>query len=163
MEPLEANGTGAIVDSLNALKTCWSPYELPDTACAAEFNNRVDATNISIRDFLLLHYRGKGLDTEFWHDQRTNKSHIPNSLAEKLENWKKFYKTGKMNFKPYQSQYSIESWATVIQALELADYKTIDIDPEIVNYISNYFTNEKKLHIIAEQSAIGIEEWATKF
>lgn len=155
MEPLEANGTGAIVDALLALELNWSPE--CTSSNQLEFNNTIYASYTNIKDFLSLHYRGRGLNTKFWREQK-DPLRVPDTLKERLDGWTEFYKTGKINLSKYQQQYSIESWATVIQGLNLIDPALINVG-EIGPYIHNYYTKEKIMQNRIQERCIGIQEW----
>ena len=115
------------------------------------------ASYTNIKDFLSLHYRGRGLDTKFWREQK-DPLRVPDTLKERLDGWTEFYKTGKINLSKYQQQYSIESWATVIQGLNLIDPALINVG-EIGPYIHNYYTKEKIMQNRIQERCIGIQEW----
>ena len=160
MEPLEANGTGIIIDALYSLDRCWLPHgnEFNSDQFNAETWNSYD----NIKDFLALHYRGKGRETEFWKSMNQDTSSIPSSLTERIENWKEFYQTGNMkNLHYYNSQYSLESWATVIQGLDLIDPSLIQLG-RISEYILEYYHKEKRLQELKYNDCIGIKEWAIR-
>lgn len=161
MEPLEANGTAVIANALTVLGEIWNPF-IKRQEFIEEFNKKMWNFNEAIKDFLLLHYRGHGLETEFWKDQRTNKIRVPDSLKDKLDKWEEFYRTGKINPNEYTGHYNFESWATVIQALNLVDYKLIKTG-DVNNLVYDYYLKEKMMHKTAQESAIGIEEWIKRF
>jgi len=114
MEPLEANGVAVIIDTLQVLYANWSPHRDSDLE---EMNSRVWKTVIDIRDFLCLHYRGHRRDTEFWRSHAYDKFRIPDSLSEKLENWKLYY-AGQLTQQRVDG-YSSAAWVTVIQGLNI--------------------------------------------
>ena len=156
MEPLEANGTGIIVDALLSLQKTWNPYE-QNTVNEKLFNELVYNSYNGIKDFLSLHYRGKGNESEFWKEQ-TNPSRIPDSLKERLEEWEIFYRTGYINFEKYQNGFSLESWLTVIQGLDLIDSSLINLE-QMNPFILDYYDREKLLSISEQEACLGIEEW----
>jgi tryptophan halogenase len=156
MEPLEANGTGVIVDALLALKETWNPFDKVKTR-EDEFNKKVYHAYNVIKDFLSLHYRGKGNGSDFWKEQ-SNPIHTPDSLKERLEEWEVFYRTGKIDLNHYMNQFSIESWLTVIQGLDIIDSSLINLE-EIKPFILDYYEREKELSKVEQDACLGIEEW----
>jgi len=161
LEPLEANGVGIITDSLEILRRVWNPW-VDASEFPKEFNQSVAESYEAIKNFLSLHYRGKGLETKFWKEHQTNPSRIPESLTARLEEIKQFYLTGKINLNNYSRQYSLESWITVVDALGL-------ISPALVakhesnEYILRYYARQKERNMKICKDYIGIEEWAQKF
>lgn len=157
LEPLEANGTGVIVDSLFALQRTFNPDFVTENQ--PEFFNRIVHNSYNtIKDFLSLHYRGKGLETDFWKEQRTNPKRIPDSLQERLENFKYFYRTNNIDYVRYMSQYGIESWLTVIQGLQLIDSSLIDIG-DTAQLVNKHYLKERQLQERTTERCIGINEW----
>lgn len=159
MEPLEANGTGIIVDQLLSLVNNWNPLEY-NSVNEKHFNDSVLESYMGIRDFLSLHYRGNGNGSKFWKEQ-SNTNKIPDTLKERLAEFERFYATGKMDFAKYLNGFSIESWLTVIQGLGLIDNKTISVGDRH-QLIDNYYkeTVEPFGHIYGR--CIKIEKWIEK-
>jgi hypothetical protein len=160
MEPLEANGTGIIVDQLLALEKNWNPFVQLNEAAEKTYNKDVHKSYDGIKDFLSLHYRGKGLETEFWKEQ-SNPERTPDSLKQRIEEFTEWYKTGKIDFLKYHDGFSIESWLTVIQALDIIDYKLINLG-EIGPFIDNYYKQQKDQYVNIQNRCIGIEQWISK-
>jgi tryptophan halogenase len=161
LEPLEANGVGVITDSLEFLKQLWDPWATVDEF-PKEFNQLVAQSYEAIKNFLSLHYRGKGLETRFWKEHQTNPIRIPDSLSAKIDEIKEFYCTGAINPFNYAGQYSLESWITVVNALDIV---TPDLIPkhESNEYILEYYARQKTLNMQICKEYIGIEEWSQKF
>jgi len=154
IEPLEANGTGIIVDQLYALVENWNP--LLRRELKNDFNDTVLNAYTNIRDFLLLHYLGKGIKNDFW--LTLSNMQLPLSLEEKISEFKNFYITGKINEDYFRSQYSLESWLTVIQGLNL--FKAIEINkPNYDNYFINFYLKEKNLQNRFYKNCIKANEW----
>lgn len=158
LEPLEANGTGVIVDSLIALQMSFNPYDR-NFNNRSQFNNAVHRSYQTIKDFLSLHYRGKGLDTEFWKEQQSNPNRIPDSLRARLHDFEYFYRTNNIEYIQYMSQYGIESWLTVIQALDIIDPGIIDIKDGVDSLVLKHFKKEKQIQRNIQNKSIRIEEW----
>ena len=157
LEPLEANGTGVIVDSLFALQMNFNPdYVIEENV--DRFNNLVHRSYNTIKDFLSLHYRGKGLNTDFWKEQNTNPNRIPDSLKQRLDDFEYFYRTNNIDYIQYMSQYGIESWLTVIQGLDIIDPTLISIG-STSNLVKKYYIKEKQLQEKITEKCIGINEW----
>lgn len=157
MEPLEANGVGMIVDALSALYSAWNPDLNPQDPELEKFNLMMDGAVENIRDFLLLHYRGKGLDTPFWRNMQ-DPHRVPDSIRDRLASWEEFYRTGKYDPIKYDNQFSPESWLTVIQGLNLIDPSIIDIK-DVGPYAVKYCQEEKQRQHATQSKCIRIEEW----
>ena len=156
MEPLEANGTGIIVDQLLALEHNWNPNFVYED-CRAAFNKEVLDKYLSIRDFLSLHYRAKGYETDFWKEQ-ADPNRVPDSLKQRLEEFEEYYKTGRFDFEKYQEGFSLESWLTVIQGLDLIDTKLISVGDK-GPFIDNYYKETIKPYNKIYNRCIGIDKW----
>lgn len=161
MEPLEANGVGMIVDAIAALKQTWTPDMTPDDPVLFKFNLIMEEVVENIKDFLLLHYRGKGLETEFWKGMQ-EPERIPDSIRERLDFWGRFYRTGEFDPTRYNAQFSPESWLTVIQGLKLFDPNIIELK-DIAEHARTYYLKEKKYQKVRQDTCIGIEEWIKRF
>ena len=157
LEPLEANGTGVIVDSLFALQMYFNPDVIIEDN-VTRFNNTVHSSYNTIKDFLSLHYRGKGLETEFWKEQRTNPNRIPDTLKQRLSEFEYFYRTNNIDYIQYMSQYGIESWLTVIQGLDIIDSNLINIG-EATPLVVKYYNKEQKQQQRIKDKCIGIDRW----
>jgi tryptophan halogenase len=159
MEPLEANGTGIIVDQLLALLDNWSPVEY-NALNEKHFNENVLEKYLGIRDFLSLHYRGKGNESNFWKEQ-ADPNRVPETLKEKLSEFERFYATGKMDFAKYLNGFSIESWLTVIQGIGIIDSKAISVGDKH-HFIDNYYKETVKPFDHIYRRCIKIEKWIDK-
>jgi len=161
LEPLEANGVGIIIDSLDHLRVLWNP-ELPTKDFPKSYNKIISESYDTIADFLTLHYRGKGLETEFWKNHQTDASRKPQTLLTRIEELDHFLKTGKIDLEKFDRQYSLESWLTVSIALGVIDITKIPND-ETSDFVLQYYYEQQKLHDDICKNFIGIEEWFRKF
>lgn len=124
LEPLEANGVALIVEGLFGIQDYWSPYEKDvDQKTRDRFNDRLWMIANDIRDFLCLHYRGHRRDTDFWIDHAENAERTPDSLREKLEQFKGYYYDQKPL--PIFTGYSPTAWLMVLQGLNMFDHKKL--------------------------------------
>lgn len=159
MEPLEANGTGIIVDQLLTLLQTWNPTQY-NKLNEDQFNSSVYHQYLGIRDFLSLHYRGKGNGSQFWKEQ-SNPNNVPDTLQERLLEFERFFATGHMDYTKYLNGFSFESWITVIQGMSLCNSKAISVGDKH-QLIDNYYkeTVEPFDHIY--RRCIKIEKWIEK-
>lgn len=161
LEPLEANGVMIIIDALDEIKNYWNPYEY-NQRNEDHFNQAMRKNYAGIIDFLALHYRGKGLDTDFWHYHRTSSNAVPESLSERLKNIENYFKGEALSLIPYLRQYSLESYITVIRGLDIIDNKLIKVDKTsdiVLKFLEKERTKQKKL----VENTIDIHEWKNKF
>ncbi|MGR6330372.1 tryptophan halogenase family protein [Sphingomonas sp. XXL09] len=87
LEPLESTSIYLVQQAITALVELF-PEPVIGAADRDEFNRVIDLEYDRIRDFLILHYHATTrTDTPFWHYVRTMP--IPDSLAEKLELWRR--------------------------------------------------------------------------
>jgi len=161
LEPLEANGVGIIIDALEHLKVMWNP-NLPVSEFPTAYNRLITESYEAIIDFLTLHYRGKGLETEFWKSHRYDETRKPNSLVQRINEINYFAQTGIIDLEKYSRQYSLESWLTVGVALEVVDITKIPND-ETAEFVLQYYNKQKKIHNDICKNYIGIDEWFKKF
>jgi tryptophan halogenase len=161
LEPLEANGVGIIIDSLEHLKAMWDPFKSVDEFPEG-YNRLILESYDSITDFLTLHYRGSGLGTEFWKSQQNDSYRKPLSLLNRIKEIEYFLETGKIDLEKFDRQYSLESWLTVGIALGVIDTTKVPRD-ETSDFVLQYYIEEKKLHENIFKEYIGIEEWYRKF
>lgn len=148
LEPLEANGIAVIIESLYSLQDFWNPDKTQIIESRKErFNDRVWQTTEDIKDFLSLHYRGNRKDTEFWLSHTEDRSRIPDTLKEKLEEWNKFYQG--IEPEPFFHGYSPAAWLMVLQGLKIFDHtplkekysKVLETGKEILNISENEYKN----------------------
>ncbi|GGB29947.1 tryptophan halogenase [Sphingomonas metalli] len=87
LEPLESTSIYLVQQAITALIELFPDRE-PAAADRDEFNRVIDLEYDRIRDFLILHYHATTRsDSPFWDYVRTMA--IPDSLAEKLELWRR--------------------------------------------------------------------------
>jgi tryptophan halogenase len=121
LEPLEANGVYVIIESLYALQDHWKPFEKEQRPESVKrWNDRVWQITEDVRDFLALHYRGHRRDTDFWLSHAHDKCRVPDTLSEKLEQWKQWYYN--RGPEPYFNGYSHTAWLMVLQGLKIFDH-----------------------------------------
>jgi tryptophan halogenase len=161
LEPLEANGVGLIIDALDHLKVLWNP-NLPVLKFPTSYNRLITESYEAIIDFLTLHYRGKGLETNFWKSHRYDETRKPNSLIKRINEINHFAQTGIIDLEKYSRQYSLESWLTVGIALGVVDITKIPND-ETAEFVLQYYNKQKKIHNDICKNYIGIDEWVKKF
>lgn len=83
MEPLESTSIHLVQSALSRLLKML-PGKTLDPAVADEFNRQSELEFVSIRDFLVLHYKAtERSDSQFWRDRQT--MDIPDTLAAKIE------------------------------------------------------------------------------
>lgn len=161
LEPLEANGVGIIIDTLDHLRLVWTPTR-PSSEFPPVFNHVLTESYEAIIDFLTLHYRGRGLDTEFWKNHQSDKTRIPASLSTRIDEVNNFMQTGIIDLEKYSRQYSLESWLTVGTAVGVIDISKASID-ETSDFVLYYYDEEKKLQDSICKNYIGISEWFKRF
>ena len=83
VEPLEASSIGTSIQQAFLLMHRLSNY---DQKSINSYNKSFNDIMSNIRDFIILHYRTKKTNTQFWKDVMNLE--IPDSLLEKLELWK---------------------------------------------------------------------------
>ena len=87
LEPLESTSIYLVQQAITALIEIF-PERHPSDADRDEFNRIIDLEYDRIRDFLILHYHATTRDdSPFWNYVRTMP--IPDSLAEKMELWRR--------------------------------------------------------------------------
>ena len=87
LEPLESTSIYLVQQAITALIEIF-PERHPSDADRDEFNRIIDLEYERIRDFLILHYHATTRDdSPFWNYVRTMP--IPDSLAEKMELWRR--------------------------------------------------------------------------
>lgn len=113
LEPLESNGLGQAITQLILLEKFWNPEEttLIDQKL---YNCAVDNKMKEIINFLSLHYKGQRRDTDFWKSHSFDSFRTNDYLKEKIAQWHEGVLVDD-NLTVYQ----FESYATVIQGLEL--------------------------------------------
>lgn len=84
VEPLEATSIGTSIQQTFLLADYLIGY---NSEVIDYYNKTLEGILENIRDFIVLHYITNREDSEFWKDIKHLK--IPNSLAEKLQIWKK--------------------------------------------------------------------------
>jgi tryptophan halogenase len=161
LEPLEANGVGIIIDALEHLRALWNPA-LSVEDFPKSYNKIISESYEAIVDFLTLHYRGKGLETEFWKNHQIDNNRKPQTLLTRIDEINYFLRTGRIDLEKFDRQYSLESWLTVGIALGIFDITEIPND-NTSDFVLQYYYEEKKLHNNICKNYIGIEEWFTKF
>lgn len=125
LEPLEANGVAVIIESLYCLQDHWKPFDRRiDKERVDRFNERVWNITEDIKDFLALHYRGRRSDTDFWKSHMHDASRVPDTLAEKLLEWREYYEGQKGE--PWLYGYSPTAWLMVLQGLKVFDHSTLN-------------------------------------
>ena len=88
LEPLESTSIYLAQMAITYLIELFPEGGRIDPRDRAEFNRLVDMEYDRVRDFLILHYHATTRDdSEFWNHVRTMR--VPDSLAEKLELWRK--------------------------------------------------------------------------
>ena len=160
LEPLEANGVAVIIESLYALHDHWHPSE--PNYVSQRFNDRVWQVTEDIKDFLALHYRGQRRDTEFWISHGNDDYRIPDTLKNKLEDWKTWYAKG--GSEPTFNGYSPTAWLMVLQGLRVFDHSKIqeiykNVLPVSENVLNNNITRYREL----VAPFLTIEEWVQEF
>ncbi|MGX1247159.1 flavin-dependent dehydrogenase [Streptomyces pseudovenezuelae] len=85
VEPLESTGIFFIHYAIEQLVKYYPAADW-DASLREQYNNSLMNVMDGVREFLVLHYRGaKRADNQYWRDTNTRK--IPDSLAERLEQW----------------------------------------------------------------------------
>ena len=88
LEPLESTSIYLAQMAITYLIELFPQNGAIDPRDRAEFNRLVDMEYERVRDFLILHYHATTRDdSEFWNHVRTMT--VPDSLADKLELWRK--------------------------------------------------------------------------
>jgi tryptophan halogenase len=88
LEPLESTSIYLAQMAITYLIELFPVGGVIDPRDRAEFNRLVDMEYDRVRDFLILHYHATTRDdSEFWNHVRTMT--VPDSLADKLELWRK--------------------------------------------------------------------------
>jgi tryptophan halogenase len=109
MEPLESTSIHLIQSSIMRFFSVF-PKRSNFGAEMASFNRAMDEEQLSIRDFLVLHYKATQRDdSEFWRYCRNMP--IPDSLQHKLE----LYQSGSWLARNKQELFGEDSWLAVLE------------------------------------------------
>jgi tryptophan halogenase len=156
MEPLEANGVGVIIEALFAVGDLWDPTTY-DNPHRQQMNDELWSIAIDIRDFLALHYRGHRRDTEFWLSHANDKERIPESLSDKLHQWKMFYGGGNQ---ASVGGYSTTAWLIVMQGLNLMSPNVLkQVCKDKLEIGQSLYQSNKEMYRQLVQDCVTIDEW----
>lgn len=108
MEPLESTSIHLIQSGISRLLTLFPDQEFSQRDID-EFNKQTEFEFVSIRDFLILHYKATQRDdTDFW--RMCQAMPIPDSLAERME----LFKTHGRIFRNNDELFTDVGWAQVL-------------------------------------------------
>jgi len=127
VEPLEATSIGTSIQQAFLLMHCLPFYNNKNINF---YNKQIESIMDNIRDFIILHYKTKKTNTNFWKDIK--QLEIPDTLKNNLEKWKTRLPI-KEDF--LQSNYLLfyeSNWIHILYGLNL-----INIDN--INKTLNYF------------------------
>lgn len=114
VEPLESTGIFFIQQGIEQLVKHF-PQNLGDERTTASYNRVMANCLDGVREFLVLHYRGAArADNDYWRDTKTRE--IPDSLAERLEQWQRKMPDSESVFPKY---HGFEAYSYVSMLLGL--------------------------------------------
>jgi flavin-dependent dehydrogenase len=144
IEPLEATSIGTSIQQAFLLMHRLPNY---DEKTINQYNKAVNDIMENIRDFVILHYQTKKDNSQFWKDLQ--KLEIPESLATKLEKWRKNLPIEE-DFSGY-SKYILfreANFTQVLHGLNLFDQEKI---------AAEYAAQRKEIKDLAAQKLIDID------
>lgn len=159
IEPLEASAIGTSIQQAFLLADCLPSY-VPNTKFAEDtYNKQTDEILENILDFVLLHYRVKRDDTDFW--KYVKDLPLTESLKEKLEMYKHKLPSDH-EFQNKRVLFQSANWILVLYGLGLTSKDIAEVDlailPEIVRknifvHLPNFF-NDANFKFISHRTAI---------
>lgn len=143
-EPMEATSIGSSIQQAFLLIDRLPVYS---NKTIDQYNKSVNAIMENILDFIALHYMVKKDNSAFWQEIQNSK--IPDSLLEKIENWKYSIPNREDFFSSAFLMFTENNFTTILHGLNMFDkncigYKYNTIPNDFKKYIDIKIQNIKK-------------------
>lgn len=111
LEPLESTAIHLVTQGIRLLVQLF-PDRRCDERLVREYNRRMDAEYLAVRDFIILHYCTTGReDTPFWRLMK--EMEIPDSLRERIE----LFKAGGVLYHDPHPLFEAPSWYSIFEGM----------------------------------------------